>query len=99
MNLKDASSILSCYHMTMLAKQERENDINKLYRILNTPNEYTNQTHGEYTTHEQKIQRGVKIDKYSCIYKRPVFQSGDWEKQFEKVAFDQSIFNIQTKKR
>ena len=98
-SLIQQSARISCEHMSALAQKERDfNHFNFVTRMTNT--ESTVPVSYELSGAEHRILKGYIIDKKNCVYKRPQYNSGEWEKQFESpILSDREIFNIQSKKK
>lgn len=98
MSLQQQSAEISCKHMSELAIKER--DLNHFKYITQMRSKITEPVNDRMLNSEHKIIKGYVIDKKNCIYKRPEYNSGDWEKQFNTLLLDRNnIFNIQTKNK
>jgi len=98
MSLQQQSAQISCEHMSELAIKER--DLNHFNYITQMRTKITEPVNDRMLNSEHKIIKGYVIDKKNCVFKRPEYNSGDWEKQFNTLLLDKNnIFNIQTKNK
>ncbi len=97
--LQQQSAQISCEHMTELAIKQR--DFNHFNYITSMTSKETNPIQYNMLDTEHRILKGYVIDKKNCIYKRPQYNSGEWEKQFQKNNYidPREIFNLQTKQK
>ena len=106
-NMKDISSKLSCENMSLLSKGYTEyrnrNFVDKIQMercIFN--NNYHNDIYN-IKTNESELNKGFTVNKKSCIYKRPVFDEGEWVNQYDisntyKNGMNSgNLFNYQSK--
>lgn len=96
--LKQQSAELACAHMKELAiKQRDQNHNNFISQINNITTTYPILTN--MLNKEHNILKGYYIDKKNCVYKRPEYNRGEWENQFQTLGLSNELFNVQTKKR
>lgn len=106
-NMKNISSKLSCDNMSLLSKgyteYQNRNFVDKIQMercIFN--NNYHNDIYN-IKTNESELNKGFTVNKKSCIYKRPVFDDGDWVNQYDisntyKNGMNSgNLFNYQSK--
>ena len=81
-NMKDISSKISCENMSLLSKgyteYQNRNFVDKIQMercIFN--NNYHNDIYN-IKTNESELNKGLNVNKKSCIYKRPIFDEGKW---------------------
>ena len=98
--LQQQSAQISCEHMTELAIKQR--DFNHFNYITSMKiGETTNPIQYNMLDIEHRILKGYTMDKKNCVYKRTEYNSGEWEKQFQKNnnIDPREIFNLQTKQK
>lgn len=106
-NMKDISSKLSCDNMSLLSKgyteYQNRNFVDKIQMercIFN--NNYHNDIYN-IKTNESELNKGFTVNKKSCIYKRPVFDEGEWVNQYDisntykNEMSSGNLFNYQSK--
>jgi len=106
-NMKDISTKLSCDNMSLLSKgyteYQNRNFVDKIQMercIFN--NNYHNDIYN-IKTNESELNKGFNVNKKSCIYKRPVFDEGEWVNQYDisntykNVMRTGNLFNYQSK--
>lgn len=106
-NMKDISTKLSCDNMSLLSKgyteYQNRNFVDKIQMercIFN--NNYHNDIYN-IKTNESELNKGFTVNKKSCIYKRPVFDEGEWVNQYDisntykNVIRTGNLFNYQSK--
>lgn len=101
-NPRELSAQISCQNMGMLSKQHLDNQNMIFSNHINfddcikyhdlQPN--IDSIRGA----ESELLRGHNINKKSCIYKRPLYQAGEWHNQFDSQLNDRdNLFEYQTK--
>jgi len=99
---KTLSAKVSCTNMSILA----DNEIKTQNRIFSNHFNFEdcqkyhdwNKNAGEIKGREHNLLSGFSINKKSCIYKRPNYGEGDWNKYFATSLQDhEGIFDRQTK--
>ena len=85
-NLKDLSSKISCENMSLLSKNYTDNqrtlfDANINMELCNR-HHYYNDNIADIKGKENSLLSGMSIGKKSCIYKKPIYNKGDWEFQY-----------------
>jgi len=102
--MMESSSKISCDNMRTLAMEETRKNFNMMKHILGKPTvSYVIPgpcEEAEDIVHKElDLLKGFKIDKYSCIYKRPNYNEGPWVNQFRKIlpAELENQYNITTK--
>lgn len=104
-SLLEASNRISNDHMKAMAIQERDRNFSKFRQHITTPTVSMNMHEtDEQLRREYSILQGLRVDKNTCIYKKPEYNRGYWEKQngtFVNVlgGTDVKLFDIQTKRR
>jgi len=98
MNLSEKSAIISCNNMRELAKNEFIYYDNKMKNIFDLcSNKYYNQEN--YLNEKyQGYLPSLYINNKSCIYKKPIYNQGDWVKQFDNNDITHK-FNQQTRNK
>jgi len=106
-NLKDLSSKISCENMSLLSKNYTDNqrtlfDANINMELCNR-HHYYNDNIADIKGKENSLLSGMSIGKKSCIYKKPIYNKGDWEFQygisdnFKNQLNSFELFNYQSK--
>lgn len=99
---KDLSAKVSCNNMSVLA----ENEIQRHNRIFSNHFNYEdclkhqnwNNNIDDIKKHEYNLLQGFSINKKSCIYKRPNYGQGNWDKYFwNNLREHENMFDRQTK--
>ena len=95
-DLQKESCKLSLQHMTKLAIKERDYNHYNFVTTITTPVSYTCPD----TVKELDVLRGVTMTNKNCYYKRPEYNKGKWENQFQKdLPYEKDVmFNVQTKR-
>jgi hypothetical protein len=102
-DLTDLSSKISCDNMRALATYESKRNFYAMRNVLSMPTvSYVippSAPSDNIFDTEHKLLRGFKIDKNTCIYKRPEYDTGSWVNQFRKIlpAELENKFDIRTK--
>lgn len=102
--MMELSSKVSCDNMRILAMEERDRNFNMMRHMLSKPT-VSHVVPGPCEEAEDIVQKelmlmkGFKVDKYSCIYKRPEYNQGPWVNQFRKILPSEleNQYNITTK--
>lgn len=92
--LLNESNRISLEHMTTLAMQYRDSN---RYQFVN--NFHILSPIVPSSDKEQMILRGENITNKNCYYKKPVYPTGEWEKQFRTIMADDIKFDIRSKDR
>lgn len=101
---------ISNRNMTHLAMKERDdnhnNFINCLIPTTRKVDEYYCQDIKKIDDSFEKnkykdinMLKGVYISNKNCYWKRYYSDKGEWENQFQEKSYNDSIFNIQTKRK
>lgn len=89
--------------MQELAKRERDANHQVFMRHFNYQTSVISSDlldNSLYVKREHDVLKGIRIDKKNCVYKRPLYEHGEWENQFGTSPFMNNLkFDIQTKKR
>ncbi len=105
-SLLEMSSKISARNMIELAVHERDENHYQFVNRLMTPTvpyifpgcPCDRERYIDQYDKESVLVKGLRIDKKSCIYKRPEYNAGSWEDQFKtKIDMEKKIFNITTK--
>jgi hypothetical protein len=105
-SLSQMSAEISAQNMIDLAIQDRDANHYQLVNKLTSPTvsyifpgcQCDYDRYVEQYDKESVLVKGMKIDKNSCIYKRPDYGIGSWENQFNsKIDLENKLFNITTK--
>lgn len=106
-NMKELSSMLSCKNMSELSKthldNQNKNFTNKIQMENCTSAKNFHNNIDDIKDDETDLIKGFSINKKSCIYKRPVYNEGDWVNQYElsSIYLDSidsgKLFNLQSK--
>lgn len=100
-NPAELSSKTSCYNMSVLSSQYTNKQNNIFSNNFNIENcqkyhDYQNNV-DNIKNNESGLLKGFNINKKSCIYKRPEYGMGVWEKQYSGTLKDSpNIFDINT---
>ena len=106
-NMKDLSSKISCENMSRLSKKYTDNqrilfDANINMELCNS-HYYYNDNIEDIKGMENSLLSGMSIGKKNCIYKKPLYNKGDWEFQygisdnFKNQLNSFELFNYQSK--
>ena len=86
-NMKELSSMLSCKNMSELSKthldNQNKNFTNKIQMENCTSAKNFHNNIDDIKDDETDLIKGFSINKKSCIYKRPVYNEGDWVNQYD----------------
>lgn len=101
-NPRELSAQISCQNMGVLAKEhlDRQNEVFSSHINYDDCVKYHNfqPEIDDIKRMEIGLLRGFNINKKSCIYKRPLYTSGEWSNQFESQLQDmEHLFEYQTK--
>lgn len=106
-NMKELSTMLSCKNMSELSKthlnNQNKNFTNKIQmeNCISAKNFHNNID--DIKDDETDLIKGFSINKKSCIYKRPIYNEGDWVNQYDlsNTYLDSinsgRLFNLQSK--
>jgi hypothetical protein len=106
-NMKELSTMLSCKNMSELSKthlnNQNKNFTNKIQieNCISAKNFHNNID--DIKDDETDLIKGFSINKKSCIYKRPIYNEGDWVNQYDlsNTYLDSinsgKLFNLQSK--
>jgi len=106
-DMKTLSSQISCHNMSLLSSEYtlKQNDLfsEKIKIELCDKAKYYDNNVDSIKKIEGDIIRGFSVNKKSCIYKKPFYESGDWVNQYNisdiyKSQMDSyKLFDYQTK--
>ena len=106
-DMKTLSSQISCRNMSLLSSEYTLNQNNlfseKIMIELCDKSKYYDNNVDSIKKREGDIIRGYSVNKKSCIYKKPLYESGDWVNQYNisdiyKSQMDSyKLFDYQTK--
>jgi hypothetical protein len=105
----ELSSKVACHNMSFLSQQYTKNQFQLFQENFNNNNCYMNNRYlddiDDIKKNESGLLRGFSINKKSCIYKRPIYNQGDWVNQFQNSdLFENSVkssklFDFQSKSK
>lgn len=86
-NMSDISTKQSCNNMSILSKEYTINqNRNFSDRIQLERCEFNNNYHNDIyniKTNESELNKGFSVNKKSCLYKRPLYDKGEWVNQYD----------------
>jgi hypothetical protein len=85
-DMKELSAKVSCNHMSALSSKYTYNQNRTFSDKINMELcEFNNKYHDnieDIKNNESELLKGFSIHKKSCIYKRPLYNEGEWEFQY-----------------
>jgi hypothetical protein len=88
------SSKLSCEHMSKLSYENMKQNNAHFNNIIKSCDMFNND---DYNRDGLRLE-SLNINKKSCIYKKDIYNDGEWVKQFNHpLISNYNIFNQQTK--
>ncbi len=102
-SLLEESNRISNEHTKALAIRQRDSNFYKYRSDITTPTtsfKSVDCIDNDQISKELLLMQGFRIDKNSCIFKKPEYNTGSWKNQGQNImATGSSLFNIQTKRR